>query len=269
MKQKLQEIQIHHTKTNSEDQPISLPWIETLDITTNDVLCVENVHDDLQRELTFYTQSLEGVKKAHTLFDELHIEFKRPNDYFAEMVKSDQHMQKVKSKLITEKKTIEQSEERKRQKDMKKYGKQVQVQQQQERQKKKKAEIQSIEKWRKARLNNQEDEFSVSIEDDLLSTVKSQQGSNRQKNDPQRKPKFNKADLKAKKYGFGGKKKGNKRNTSDSASDMSSFSVRSNRPDKNTTARGKTNPKNIKKRPGNATRKRLGQAQNKFSARKH
>jgi hypothetical protein len=48
-----------------------------------------DVHDDLKREVAFYNVALESVKLARTLCGEAGIPFSRPEDFFAEMVKSD------------------------------------------------------------------------------------------------------------------------------------------------------------------------------------
>ncbi|KAI4890309.1 hypothetical protein NFI96_017730, partial [Prochilodus magdalenae] len=93
----------------------SLPWVERLDITNNpavDVLAkVEgrldknqgseevNAEDDFQREMFFYRQAQASVLEALPKLKKLQILTKRPDDYFAEMAKTDQHMQKVCSSL--------------------------------------------------------------------------------------------------------------------------------------------------------------------------
>lgn len=43
-----------------------------------------------------YQKTLENVKKALSKLEELSIPYKRPDDYFAEMVKTDEHMLKIK-----------------------------------------------------------------------------------------------------------------------------------------------------------------------------
>jgi len=227
-----------------------LPWIETLDITTEEPTTVENVHDDLQRELAFYSQALEGVIKAHGKFKELNINYKRPNDYFAEMLKSDQHMEKVRGRLISEQKSIDEADERKKQKEMKKYGKQLQVQQLQEKQKKKKAEIQSIQKWRKYRehgkANLDDDEFPMDIETE----DKAKKGPFNQRQQ------LNKKKMKDEKYGFGGKKKRSKGNTSESTSDISHFnSKRNKQANSDVLLRVKKTTMKKTKRPGKSARK--------------
>jgi len=53
------------------------------------------------------------------------VKFRRPEDYYAEMCKTDKHMSKVKDKLIHDKKSIVEAEQRRKQRDAKKFGKQV------------------------------------------------------------------------------------------------------------------------------------------------
>lgn len=94
-----------------------------------------DVHDDLNRELAFHSQCLEAVTEARTLLRKENVKFSRPTDYFAEMVKTDDHMEKIKTKIreaATDKKA---AVEARRQRDLKKFGKQVQVAKLQERDK--------------------------------------------------------------------------------------------------------------------------------------
>jgi rRNA-processing protein EBP2 len=58
----------------------------------------------------------------------------------------------VKGKLLGEKKRLEGMEERKKQRDQKKYSKQVQKTQQVEAEKRKKAATDTVTKWRKGTL---------------------------------------------------------------------------------------------------------------------
>ena len=47
------------------------------------------IHDDLQREVAFYDVALEAVLEAKLLCHKAGIPFTRPDDFFAEMVKTD------------------------------------------------------------------------------------------------------------------------------------------------------------------------------------
>jgi rRNA-processing protein EBP2 len=48
-----------------------------------------DIHDDLKREVAFYNTALEAVHQARSLCKEANIPFSRPEDFFAEMVKTD------------------------------------------------------------------------------------------------------------------------------------------------------------------------------------
>jgi len=47
------------------------------------------VHDDLKREVAFYNLALEAVHAARQQCETLGMPFTRPEDFFAEMVKTD------------------------------------------------------------------------------------------------------------------------------------------------------------------------------------
>ena len=100
--------------------------------------------DDLQRELSFYTQSLEAAKAARSRLRAEGVPFSRPKDYFAEMLKEDAHMDKVKAKLVEEATNKKAAAEARKLRDLKKYGKKVQVAKLQERQKEKRETLEKI-----------------------------------------------------------------------------------------------------------------------------
>ncbi|KDP26208.1 hypothetical protein JCGZ_22454 [Jatropha curcas] len=139
---------------NDKLQDISWPenagWIHKLSIDIDQEQEVD-VNDDLARELSFYTQALEGTRQAFEKLESMGLPFLRPPDYYAEMVKSDAHMQKVKGRLLAEKKNIEESEERRKAREAKRLAKEVQAQKLKERAMQKKMEIESVKKWRKQR----------------------------------------------------------------------------------------------------------------------
>lgn len=73
-----------------------------------------------------YKQALSIVDRARKLCKQADIPFTRPSDYYAEMVKSDVHMERVRTRLVDEATGIKKSEAAKKQRDLKKYGKQIQ-----------------------------------------------------------------------------------------------------------------------------------------------
>lgn len=113
---------------------------------------IEDVQDDLKRELAFYKQSLEAAKQARSLLKGEGVPFSRPNDYFAEMVKDDGHMDKVKAKLLEEASAKKASAEARKLRDLKKFGKQVQNAKLQERQKEKRDTLEKIKSLKRSML---------------------------------------------------------------------------------------------------------------------
>lgn len=64
---------------------------------------------------------------------EHHLPFTRPDDFFAEMVKTDAHMERIRQRLLDESAGIAKSEARRREREGKKIGKQVQLEKLKER----------------------------------------------------------------------------------------------------------------------------------------
>lgn len=154
------------TKLSINNQPallaavkrISIPKDSSTSFTTHQTVVssepteskIEDISDDLQRELQLYSQSLEAAKKARALLKAEGLPFSRPKDYFAEMVKDDGHMEKVKAKLIEEATAKKASAEARKLRDLKKFGKQVQVAKLQERHKEKRETLEKIKALKKS-----------------------------------------------------------------------------------------------------------------------
>ena len=89
-------------------------WMETLDLTSD--LSVDknlNVDDDIKRELIFYNLTLSNSVKGIVKLRENGEKLNRPGDFFAEMVKSDGQMGKIKKQIVTEQQRIKKFEEKK------------------------------------------------------------------------------------------------------------------------------------------------------------
>ena len=71
-----------------------MPWIETVTVMAPE-LEIEDPEDDLNRETLFYNLTLHSVKEGRKQLEKLKIKHRRPDDFFAEMLKSDDHMKKV------------------------------------------------------------------------------------------------------------------------------------------------------------------------------
>ncbi|RMZ71354.1 hypothetical protein GMOD_00005897 [Pyrenophora seminiperda CCB06] len=194
-------------------------------VTTDEPVEIDDVEDDLNRELAFYKQCLSSVKDARKKLKKEGVSFSRPADYFAEMVKSDEHMGKIKQKLIDAAAGKKAAAEARKQRDLKKFGKQVQVAKMQERAKEKRDTIEKISTLKRKRqgaditATNEEDLF------DVAATATDSKSDRRGKSDNSKS--FNpKRQKKDQKYGFGGKKRFGKSNDAQSSADGRDFSVR-------------------------------------------
>merc|ERR1712154_338111 len=118
-----------------------LSWIERLDVcvdmpTSNKGLALEeevasanldgDVHNDFKREMSFYQQAQAAVLWAYPRLQTLGVPTLRPTDYFAQMAKTDEHMKKVREKLVEKKTSMERSEKAKKLRELRKFGKKVQ-----------------------------------------------------------------------------------------------------------------------------------------------
>lgn len=124
--------------------PSSLPFSATQSVTSAEPVQIADVEDDLSRELAFYKQSLDAVKEARAKLKKEGVLFSRPADYFAEMVKSEEQMGKVRKKMVDEAARKKASADARRQRDLKKFGKAVQVAKLQERDKAKRQTLDKI-----------------------------------------------------------------------------------------------------------------------------
>lgn len=133
--------------------PISkMTFSEHQSVTTSAPVEIADVSDDLNRELAFYAQSLSAVQEARKQLKAEGVPFTRPTDYFAEMVKADEHMAKIKAKLIDEAAGKKASAEARKQRDLKKFGKQVQVAKLQERDKERKQTLDNIKTLKRSKF---------------------------------------------------------------------------------------------------------------------
>uniref|UniRef100_A0AAV1U0K5 rRNA-processing protein EBP2 n=2 Tax=Peronospora matthiolae TaxID=2874970 RepID=A0AAV1U0K5_9STRA len=190
-----------------------LPWIETLETCTAP-LELENLNDDLKREVAFYTNSIAMVRVAKDRLKQDGVAYKRQDDYFAEMLKRGAHMDKVKDKLIHEQKKITAVEERKKSQAHRKVAKEVQAEKVKER------NMQKKETLLKLGLKDGDD---GELDSTIVSGKRKHTGGDRDKGS--KKPRTNKTrEAKDARFGFGGKRRHGKSNTKESTNDILGFS---------------------------------------------
>ncbi|QLQ78992.1 hypothetical protein HG537_0B03390 [Torulaspora globosa] len=200
---------------------IQLPWKkhsfqehQSVTSQTNTDESIKDIYDDTERELAFYKQSLDAAQEAREQLTRLKAPFKRPLDYFAEMVKNDEQMDKVKNKLVVEASEKKAREEARKQRQLKKFGKQVQVATLQKRQQEKRETLDKIKSLKKKRKQSEIDDtdFNVGIEE----------ATDDHNN---RKPNYKRAAKNAK-YGSGGLKRFKRKNDAESSANVTDFSHR-------------------------------------------
>lgn len=184
-------------------------WKEGLILAAREKTEVDDVENDLERELAFYNQALEASFLAISKFDKESVKWRRPDDYLAEMVKSDGHMAKVKEQLVHEQTVIEEAEQRRKDRENKKYSKQVAAERRKERSQQKKKAIESITNLRKQRAKSNF-EGDLDLDQVGLGDKKSKgKGLGERFSARAKSTKRQKRDAK---YGFGGPKRRQKQN---------------------------------------------------------
>lgn len=109
---------------------------------------------DLSVRFSSYKQALYSADHARTISTSHSLPFTRPSDYFAEMVKSDAHMERIRSRLLDERAGIKKAEENRKERAAKKFGKQVQLEKQREREKGKKGMEDRLKSLKRSRLRH-------------------------------------------------------------------------------------------------------------------
>ncbi|KAL4259133.1 EBP2 family protein [Pleurotus pulmonarius] len=225
-----------------------MPWTETLVLNYPETIDVD-VSDDLNRELAFYKQALHGANTARSLAAKHNLPFTRPSDYFAEMVKSDSHMERIRQRMLDEGAGIKKSEEKRREREGKKFGKQVQIEKLKERERGRKEmdeRLKGLKRKRGDMLDKpaDDDSFDVAVEDAI-----SDRPSKRGKPQVSRKSRDQK-------FGFGGADRRSKQNTRESTDNFVSGSRQKGRGPRGSGPKGSSSKRSSggNKRPGKSKR---------------
>lgn len=179
---KLQEIALFNTAAphGAGKMPFSESLSIPLPMGEEGALPAELALDDLKREARFAELATAATHAGLARLRSEGVKFRRPSDYFAEMIKTDDHMTKVKGRLLHEKERIDAAQTNRNNRDIRKNRKKVrQAQMEREQGKKQRAneEIAGVERMRKDRLRNRaaggatagmdddDDEFPVDLLD--------------------------------------------------------------------------------------------------------
>lgn len=165
------------------------------------------VLNDFRRETMFHRQAQGAVMDAIVRLKKLGVPTTRPDDYFAEMAKSDDHMQKIRANLMKQQTIAQRSEKVRQLRQQRKVGKQMQIEATLKKHAEKRKLLDEVKKYRKGVRKDL---------DFLDDKKKSQSQTVDQKVAAKRK-------MKDTKYGFGGKKRGSKKNTKTSSADVTEY----------------------------------------------
>lgn len=169
------------------------------------------VLNDFRRETMFHRQAQGAVMDGIARLKKLGVLTSRPDDYFAEMAKSDEHMQKVRENLMKKQAIAQRSEKVRQLRQQKKVAKQTQVEATLKKHAEKRKMLEEVKKYRKG------------IRQDLDFLEDKKKPQNKQPNRKMNSKAQMKTKHKAEKYGFGGKKRRTKWNTSSSSADVSEY----------------------------------------------
>ncbi|XP_041976063.1 probable rRNA-processing protein EBP2 homolog [Aricia agestis] len=260
-------------KAKLKEFSLKLPWVETLDLTTAVAPMAPDVALQLQqtaqrrknikenskgkqeydpsqdpvlnefkRENLIHRQAQAAVVDGIKRLKELNIPTKRPDDYFAEMAKTDEHMQKVRKNLMAKQAAQARVEKVRQLREQKKISKRVQIDTKLKQAADKRQMLEQLKRVRKGKSSD-------------LDFLDDNKGKNKGGKDPKNKVNKKRV-MKDKKFGFGGKKKGSKLNTRDSSNQMEGFnSSAKKKPFNFKTKSFKPNNKKKNQRPGKSKRK--------------
>ena len=135
-----------------------IDWLEfPVEISQSSIPQNLNPDDDIKRELIFYNIAKENAIQGMIKLKQLGEKINRPDDYFVEMLKSDEQMMKVKKQIINEQQYIKKFEAKKQKMQNIKFAKSIKDFQNKERSKFKRQTLQGVENWKKHIKNNPDD----------------------------------------------------------------------------------------------------------------
>ncbi|KAK7793933.1 hypothetical protein R5R35_007699 [Gryllus longicercus] len=222
---------------------LKLPWVERLDLNSKPAAMApelaaklqeerekqaklgkakDPVLNDFERETMFLRQAQAAALDGLSRLKELGIPTKRPDDYFAEMAKTDSHMQKVRGALQRRQQILERAEKVRHIRKMRKVNKDLQKQAKVQKINEKREFLEQVKKYRK--------KMTTDLDFLDLKPKRKQTPGNSNKKQPMNKKAEAKRKFKNEKYGMGGRKKGRKHNTKESAAGLPDKHKSGNRP---------------------------------------
>jgi len=112
-----EEIEIHEPQA----------WVERLTVCATRPLPLDTttVDDDPIRERAFVSHAMESAREALRQLERNKIPWKRPSNFYAEMLKDDNHMNKVRQELERQENDVQKRAQRRQQKTQQKFSKEL------------------------------------------------------------------------------------------------------------------------------------------------
>lgn len=130
-------------------------WVERMALSATKPLPEDlDPNDDPKREEVFTQHALLSVRRGIAMLERAGVKWNRPGDYYAEMYKSDVHMDKIRESMMRSKKAVQERAHRRAMKEQKKFGKEVQADVLRQRAATKREGLAKVAEWRKKRGKN-------------------------------------------------------------------------------------------------------------------
>ena len=125
-------------------------WVQRMTLSATKPLPADlDPNDDPKREEIFMKHAELSVRRGLAMLEKAGVKWRRPEDYYAEMYKTDQHMEKIRESMEKSKKEVQERAHRRNMREQKKFGKEVQADVLRQRAQAKNAHMTKLSEWRK------------------------------------------------------------------------------------------------------------------------
>lgn len=130
-------------------------WLERMTLSAAKPLPADlDPNDDPKREEVFLKHAVLSVRRGIAMLERAGVKWRRPADYYAEMYKTDMHMEKVRAAMERSRKEVHERAHRRNMREQKKFGKEVQADVLKQRAQAKNTQMEKLAAWRKTKGKN-------------------------------------------------------------------------------------------------------------------
>eukprot|EP00672_Neobodo_designis_P025512 CAMPEP_0174838670 /NCGR_PEP_ID=MMETSP1114-20130205/7539_1 /TAXON_ID=312471 /ORGANISM="Neobodo designis, Strain CCAP 1951/1" /LENGTH=311 /DNA_ID=CAMNT_0016072773 /DNA_START=51 /DNA_END=986 /DNA_ORIENTATION=+ len=154
-------------------------WVQRMTLSATKPLPADlDPNDDPKREEVFMKHAELSVRRGLAMLEKAGVKWRRPDDYYAEMYKTDMHMERIRDSMEKSKKEVQERAHRRNMREQKKFGKEVQADVIRQRAQAKNAHMEKLAEWRKRKGNkgSLDDALDGETGDDAGLTLGSKKG---------------------------------------------------------------------------------------------